>query len=96
MLKSHINRWLLLLSIILQNIQFRSDFGKGTFFFIHPVFLFCNSSVVEEICIIEYTTNNKHNVLAFYIFIFLNFWQVTICIIEIKFQFRIIRIFIPT
>ena len=28
-LRSHINRWLLLLSIVLQNIQFRSDFGLG-------------------------------------------------------------------
>ena len=30
-LKSNISRWLLLLSIILQNMEFESDFGFGTF-----------------------------------------------------------------
>ena len=32
-LKSNISRWLLLLSIILQNMEFRSYFGFGTFFY---------------------------------------------------------------
>ena len=31
-LKSPINHWFLLLSIVLQNIQFRRDFGMGRFF----------------------------------------------------------------
>ena len=31
-LKSNTSRWLLLLSIILQNMEFRSNFGFGTFF----------------------------------------------------------------
>ena len=37
-LKSYISRWLLLLSVILQVNQFRSDFVFGTYIIIHPVY----------------------------------------------------------
>ena len=44
-MKSYIRRWLLLVSVILQIDQLRSDFVFGTFFLMHPVYALINKTM---------------------------------------------------